>query len=92
MKKIHTLGHLQVRMSKPKSPPFVKEWLSKVSLNEFLPRGIAFDPYRHITANSERAKLCNFGNPFEAMGVGILSQKARKSRIKVKFNEINEQS
>ncbi|EKO3607136.1 hypothetical protein M6C35_002044 [Vibrio metschnikovii] len=92
MKKIHTLDHLQIRMPKPQLPEFVKEWLNMLSVNGTPPRGKAFEPYRHITANSESAKRCNFGNPFEAMGVGILSQKVRKCGIKVEFNEINEQS
>lgn len=87
MKKIHTLGHLQVRMSKSTSPAFVKEWLSKINVNDTLPRGKAFDPYRHITANSQSAKQCNFGNPFQVTGLGRLSQKVRERGIKIEFNE-----
>ncbi|HAS5696805.1 TPA: hypothetical protein I7E69_002087 [Vibrio cholerae] len=74
MKKIHTLGHLQGRMPKPQSPEFVKEWLNKLSVNETLPRGKVFDPYRLITVNSERAKLCNISNPF----AGTLTENAKK--------------
>ncbi|EJL6679515.1 hypothetical protein NMS42_002190 [Vibrio cholerae] len=75
MKKIHTLGHLQVRMPKPQSPEFVKEWLNKLSVNDTLPRGKAFDPYRLISANSESAKLCNISNPF----AGTLTENAKKN-------------
>ncbi|ATC60210.1 hypothetical protein [Vibrio anguillarum] len=75
MNKIHTLGHLQVRMPKPQSPEFVKEWLNKLSVNDTLPRGKAFDQYRHITANSESAKLCNISNPF----AGTLTENAKKN-------------
>ncbi|AZS26302.1 hypothetical protein DYL72_15445 [Vibrio anguillarum] len=75
MKKIHTLAHLQVRMPKPQSPEFVKEWLNKLSVNDTLPRGKAFDAYRHITANSESAKLCNISNPF----AGTLTENAKKN-------------
>ncbi|EPM6351835.1 hypothetical protein ACTN3U_003477 [Vibrio alginolyticus] len=87
MKKIHTLGHLQVRMAKSTAPAFVKEWLGKISVNDTLPRGKAFDPYRHITANSQSSKQCNFGNPFQATGLGKLSQNARERGIKIEFNE-----
>ncbi|WP_119564676.1 hypothetical protein [Vibrio cholerae] len=74
MKKIHTLGHLQGRMPKPQSPEFVKEWLNKLSVNDTLPRGKVFDPYRLITVNSESAKLCNISNPF----AGTLTVNAKK--------------
>lgn len=44
---------IQVRMSNPNDLPYVQAWLSKVSVNNQLPRGKRFDKYRHITGSSE---------------------------------------